>query len=666
MVGDHRLGGIGSTISAFESLHVRGYDVDSVVLFEDETYRNFEYLRDHFEGKSIEAFSLQQVPLHNQSKEVDNNSMNEYYENVSKSKSIDGLLQLIDRKHHRRISKLSQMPALTESVIWHPFRQHSIPHDLLVVDSAFGDHFQSLNKKAVGLAEQADFHQPSGISQIRQGQPEPLLEPLFDGSASWWTQGLGHGNSDLALTAAHGAGRYGHVMSASAIHAPALELATNLISLLGNPRLSRVFYSDNGSTGVEVGLKMALRSSAKRYGWTRKDGQLGVLGLRGSYHGDCIATMNCCEPSTYNETVNWYQPWGWWFDPPSLKFSGGAWVLKAPTELLAQEATFTNLADVFDFEERRRLGHTQLYERFILTTLERLICQEGRKFGALICEPILMGAGGMISVDPLFQRTLIKVVREMAGSLYGGGSTSTMTGNHSTDWSGLPIIADEVLTGLYRLGRASSSSFLSMNQSARHVDNDIAPDISVHAKLLTGGLLPLAVTTASNPIFETFLSDKKEDALLHGHSYTAHAVGCSVAEKSLASLRTMEKNGAWQVYQNNWRSDKEPAGLERPSETDFWSFWSYDSVKRIAESSQVEGVFALGSVLVINMKTGAEKSGYTSNAAQGLQAALLKVSPHGFGVHSRVLGNVLYLMASMTSQAGDIAAIEKSLLRALI
>ncbi|ERF70491.1 hypothetical protein EPUS_07347 [Endocarpon pusillum Z07020] len=669
LVGDHRLGGIGSTISAFESLHLRGYDVDSVILFHDKVYGNYEFLRDHFRSHGIRTFALPQPPARQKEAQDDEDLMNEYYRSVSNSTSITEIIDLVDHKHYFRVSNLSSMPALAESIIWHPFRQHGISQNILAIDSAYGDFFQGLNPKSVSSLNDSAPHQKSGIASIRQGPEEPILEPLFDGSASWWTQGLGHGSPDLALTAAHAAGRYGHVMFASAAHAPALELSSKLLSMLANPRLSRVFFSDNGSTGIEVALKMALRAASKRYGWSRDDEPIGVLGFKGSYHGDCIATMNCSEPSTYNEAVNWYQPWGWWFDPPSLKMRNGVWELQVPQEMgIRTTFQFQSLEHIFDYDTRTHRGHSEIYEQFIMSTLRRLIVDEGRKFGALICEPILLGAGGMIFVDPLFQRTLLKVIRGNP-ALFAGASGSTHSAStsmeKSLDWSGLPIIADEVFTGLYRLGRASSSSFLSKSQNTHVVDEDIAPDISVHAKLLTGGLLPLAITTASESIFNVFLSDKKQDALLHGHSYTAHAVGCSVGAKSLAMLSELEKNGAWQGYQNGWRASTAYNPSESEKGVHFWSFWNQVSVKRLSESNKVDGVFALGSVLAIYLKTEDGQSGYTSNAAADLQSTLFGISDGGFVVHSRVLGNVLYLMASMTSNQESLAAIEKTLMRAL-
>lgn len=102
-------------------------------------------------------------------------------------------------------------------------------------------------------------------------------------------QSFGHANHALTLAAAHAAGRYGHVLFPSGTNAPALNLAEKLLQTAGKGWADRVFYSDNGSTGIEVALKMALRASGRRYGWEGEvGGDVGVIGLRGGYHGDTV------------------------------------------------------------------------------------------------------------------------------------------------------------------------------------------------------------------------------------------------------------------------------------------------------------------------------------------------------------------------------------------
>ena len=328
LVGDHRLGGISTSISAFESLHLRGYDIDALPIFDNQTWGNFNFLQQHFQQHEIEVIPLPLPPTRKENAVDDRNAMLEYYERATDHGSIRALVDLLTDKHFRRISSLMAMPILAETIVWHPFRQHGIPQDIIAIDSAYDDHFQAL------VTPKNDPGPPNGLGPARNS-PTDILAPLFDGSASWWTQGLGHGNPQLALTAAHAAGRYGHVMFASAIHQPALNVADTLLQTLQNPRLSRVFFTDNGSTGMEVAIKMALRASSARYGWSKDDGkgQLGILGVQGSYHGDTIGVMNSSEPSPFNEKVDWYKPWGHWFEPPTLAVKDGAWRLEMPKSI---------------------------------------------------------------------------------------------------------------------------------------------------------------------------------------------------------------------------------------------------------------------------------------------------------------------------------------------
>lgn len=664
---------------------MRGYDVQAVILFNDSRWGNHEYLKKRLGKLDLSTYALPLPPPRRDNAHDDEQLMEEYYEKTAESPVVAEVVELVQEKHFSRISKLTSMPAHAESIIWHPFRQYGLPQTLVTIDSAYGDNF------AAYTPIDSPDTQPKPISSINTIQPSTtsLLSPLFDGSASWWTQGLGHGNPNLALTAAHAAGRYGHVMFANAVHEPALDLAYNLLSTLSNPRLSRVFYTDNGSTGMEVAVKMALRASCARYNWSKDDGsgEIGVLGLQGSYHGDTIGVMNCSESSIFNEKVDWHRPWGYWFSPPTLKMVQGKWILDIPDFEGANgtqqvpDFLYDNLAEIWDFDHplRRKIAE-KYYKDYITTTLKRLVHVEGRRFGALIMEPVLMGAGGMIFVDPLFQRTLIQVVREdptlISPDAPTAKATNTSDSPTKTDWAGLPVIADEVFTGLYRLGRASSSSFLNApsptpTSNAIAVDLATAPDISVHAKLLTGGLLPLAITTASDAIFRTFVSESKSDALLHGHSYTAHAVGCAVADKSLKTINQMaaagpqeDGSGSWDVYRQLWQPPTSTS-LPPPPSTFPFSFFAPDALTQLSHSPRVASVIALGTVVAIALRD-VSGAGYSSNAAVELQKVLLNsLDQDGVGVHSRVLGNVLYLMTSLTTERGVVEGLEGRLIRAL-
>lgn len=250
--------------------------------------------------------------------------------------------------------------------------------------------------------------------------------------------------------------------------------------------------------------------------------------------------------------------------------------------------------------------------------------------------------------DPLFQRALVNVVRRSA-DLFTVNADERLpkpADTATTDWSGLPVIFDEVFTGLFRLGRFTPSSFLKVH-----------PDISVHAKLLTGGLVPLATTVASESIFTTFSSDDKTDALLHGHSYTAHPIGCQVAVESLKELLAMERKGQWDwAKQNSGPKDSKNQGALASKDCgEVWSVWPDTLVTGLSrQGNSVSGAWALGSVLAVHLKDDGG-AGYSSNAAASLREAMMRGDADGpWNVHCRVLGNVLYLMASQKTTQMDI------------
>lgn len=386
LIADARLGGISSSISAYESLLLRGYDVHSVLLFRDDYYRNHDYLRDYFARKSVPLVALPAPPSRPDSRDRDaaardRDAMHAYYDRAAQGADLTGLVDELGAMNDRRIDRLETMAGRAHDLVWYPFTQHHgmQPKDIAVIDSAHGDFFQT--------------HRPAGT-----GDNPGELQAAFDGSASWWTQGLGHGNPDLALSAAYAAGRYGHVMFAGGVHEPALALAETLLQQLGNPRLRKVFYTDNGSTGMEVAVKMGLRAACARYGWHAGKDQISILGLKGSYHGDTIGVMDCSEPSTFNQKVEWYRGRGFWFDFPQVKLVRGSWRVEVPECLqgaLGEGFELGSLNEVFDLDSRLQSGAAGRYREYIRSTIEDLVGRHGMKFGALIMEPIVLGAGGM-------------------------------------------------------------------------------------------------------------------------------------------------------------------------------------------------------------------------------------------------------------------------------
>ncbi|KAI0636199.1 onanonoxo-7-onima-8-eninoihtemlysoneda [Trametes polyzona] len=637
LIGDSRLGGISSTIASYEAMLLRGYIVDAVLLFRDEYYRNWEYLSPYFAERGVPVVSVQPPPERQLDPAADAALTETYYQSIVSGNgegAIYDVVKHLDACHTRRLNELDTMPRRTLDSIWWPFVQHGHVQreaDVNVIDSAWGDFFTIYNGKRSTSSSQGS-----------------LLEPQFDGSASWWTQAIGHAHPSLTIAAARAAGRYGHVMFPEATHLPALKLAERLVhDGPGKGWASRAFFSDDGSTGMEVAIKMALRAYATREagqlgGARRKD--LGILGLKGSYHGDTIGAMDACEEGVY--TCEWHDAKGYWFDPPTVSVRKGKTVVSLPPAIASEtkdgqaDVETVSLSWTYNVEERLKTPLADAYRGYIERTLQKLKDGDGPRIAALILEPLVMGAGGMIFVDPLFQRVLIDVVR--------GPNPS----RSPSEWSGLPVIFDEVFIGLYRLGLQTSSGLLGTT-----------PDISVNAKILTGGLVPLAVTLASDSIYRAFLSDNKVDALLHGHSYTAYPVGCEVAHETLDIVDKLAASPAWAAAREKWKVP-EP---EKVHQTAVWSFWDPEFVHVVSKMDNVAEVMALGTVLSIKIRD--DSAGYQSHSARALLESIktavdseaLSPAPGGspFGIHYRTLGNVAYFMLSLNTPQDVVRAVEE-------
>jgi len=587
LVGDSRLGGISSTISAYESLLLRGYVVDALLLFREDYYRNWEYLTSYFAEKGIPVTAISPPPTRLPSREEDIASLESYYKGISESEKsgLSEVVAQLTERHRSRLSELDSMPVRTHTQIWWPFVQHSsiLPNSksIAVIDSAHKDLY------SVYDGDRAHDAEENG----------PLLGDRFDGSASWWTQTLGHSNPTLTLAAARAAGRYGHVIFPQSTHLPALNLAETLLAGPGKGWASRVFYSDNGSTGMEVALKMALRTYTKTYPVEGDTGgnrgkKLGVLGLKGSYHGDTIGAMNACDAGDGVYTCEWHESKGFWIDPPFLTLQEGRVVITLPPSLRdhasrrgvnEKDLTWIGARDslnvVYDVERRLDTALAQVYGEFIGRSLDNITTE----IAALVLEPLVMGAGGMIFVDPLFQRVLVDVVRSLSPPI-----------KPSTEgrWSGIPVIFDEVFVGTYRMGHQTTSTILGVH-----------PDIAVFAKMLSGGLVPLATTLAREEIFEAFVGERKDQALLHGHSYTAYPVACEVANETLREIEKLTESEGWKEAKRRWASE---AVSEDPAagSVRVWSFWDPEFVDELSKLKSVKAVMTLGCVLAIKIDDG--------------------------------------------------------------
>jgi len=270
---------------------------------------------------------------------------------------------------------------------------------------------------------------------------------ILDGISSWWVNIHGHSHPKLNAALAAQARELEHVLFAGCTHRPAVELAERLLEILP-AGLARVFYSDNGSTAVEVALKLAIQYWRNRGEPQRKT----LVTLENAYHGDTVGAMSASEDSVFARA-------------------------------------FSNL--LFPVERVRGLED-----------MER--CLEAHPAAAVLIEPMLQGAGGMI----VWPAEFVKGVRRLC------------------DRYGTLMIADEVLTGFGRTGTMFA---------CEHAG--ITPDIICLSKGLTAGYLPLGVTATTAAVYEAFLSDDRAKTFFHGHSYTANPLACAVGLASLDLFR---------------------------------------------------------------------------------------------------------------------------------
>jgi adenosylmethionine---8-amino-7-oxononanoate aminotransferase len=274
---------------------------------------------------------------------------------------------------------------------------------------------------------------------------------LIDGIASWWTACHGYNHPHIAAAIARQLEQMPHVMFAGLAHEPAARLAARLAALLPGD-LDRVFFSESGSVAVEIALKMATQ-----YWRNRGARRSKFLAFRQGYHGDTAAAMAVSDPAT------------------GMHGRGGDLL---PAQIITDLPRDASSA----------------------ARLDRLLTREASNLAAIVVEPLVQGAGGMIFHD----EGTLRLVREMA------------------DRHGLLLIADEIFTGFGRTGKLFACDAAG-----------IVPDIITLSKALTGGVLPLAATVARRHVFDAFLSDDADAALMHGPTFMANALACAAANASL-------------------------------------------------------------------------------------------------------------------------------------
>lgn len=289
-------------------------------------------------------------------------------------------------------------------------------------------------------------------------------EKLMDGVSSWWTNSIGHAHPRIGRAIHKQQQTLDHVLFADMVHQPALELVSLLKKEL-HEDLSKYFFSDDGSTAVEVALKMCCQHWKQSTGKVRKR----FMVLEGGYHGDTLGAMSLGKGSGFHDPYH-----HWMFD----------------VDILRPKLAFEDSQNDADFHS--------------VESIQETLTNEHDQIAGFIMEPLLQGASGMRVIDPQWQKAIVVACKE----------------------KNIPVIFDEIFTGFGRAG-----SMFAYQQLG------VTPDIICLSKALTGGNLALSLTVATDTIFQSFYSDQKSDALLHGHSYTANPIACAAAVETLKVYR---------------------------------------------------------------------------------------------------------------------------------
>ncbi|QDH17114.1 adenosylmethionine--8-amino-7-oxononanoate transaminase [Swingsia samuiensis] len=300
---------------------------------------------------------------------------------------------------------------------------------------------------------------------------------LIDGVAAWWTACHGYNHPHILEALIHQAKTMPHVMFGGMVHDPAQKLASRLAQLLPD-NLNRVFFTDSGSVAMEVAVKIAIQYHLN----IGHQGRTKILSFRGGYHGDTLGMMSICDPE------------------------------EGMHHLFADILPPQILADL-PIDEKS----TQ--------QLEQILEQHHQSIAALVTEPLVQGAGGML----FHSANILKTLRSLC------------------DKYNILFIMDEIFTGFGRTG-----TMFACEQA------NITPDIIALSKALTGGTMPLAATVARESIFNAFLSNTAEKALMHGPTFMANPLACAVANASLDLFEQLPRLEQVQNIERQLQKELEP------------------------------------------------------------------------------------------------------------
>lgn len=319
---------------------------------------------------------------------------------------------------------------------------------------------------------QMKHHATLPLVPIVRGEGAWLIDAdgrrLLDGISSWWVNLFGHCNPRINAALRDQLDRLEHVMLAGFTHEPVVELSERLAALTGH-RLGHAFYASDGASATEIALKM----SAHYWRNLGKPQKSRFVSLAGSYHGETVGALAVTDVAIFRDAYAPLVRAGSTVPTPDAR-------LAAPGETAADQA------------------------RRAAVALEAYFAEHHAETAALIVEPLVQGASGMVMYDPEY----LRLARALC------------------DRYAVHLVADEIAVGCGRTG-----TFFACEQAG------IWPDFLCLSKGISGGYLPLSLVLSTNTVFEAFYDDSTARGFLHSHSYTGNPLACRAA---LATLEIFE------------------------------------------------------------------------------------------------------------------------------
>lgn len=433
--------------------------------------------------------------------------------------------------------------------------------------TAEANRLEALDKRYVWhpFAQMKDW-QKDPVTVIERGEGNYLIDirgrRYLDGGSSLWCNVHGHRVKEIDDAVRAQLGRIAHSTFLGLSNVPAIRLAERLVKIA--PRgLEKVFYSDSGSACVEAALKMAFQFWKQKGHPEKKT----FLKLKNAYHGDTLGSVSVGGIGLFHEM----------FHPLLFR----TYTAEAP----------------YHYRDRFN-GSFEDYAPFCVKKVEAVLKRHHRKICALIFEPLMQGAAGMLNQPPGYISALRKLTKRYS----------------------VLLIADEVATGFGRTGTLFACE-----------REKVSPDLLCAAKGISGGYLPLSATLATREVFDAFLGEYEEfKGFFHGHTYAANPLACAA---SLASLDLFDKNKTLEKLRPKIEFlKKELSAMFR--------------LEHVGDVRQAG--FMAGIELVADKKT---KRPYEPARKIGFKTALLARKK---GLMIRPLGNVVVLMPPLSITSDEL------------